>query len=514
MPAFTLLSGEAALLIRGHAGMSITALSPFFGETAGAAGALRPELSNDPAARRAAPLLAAPDVRVIHRIVTPGQALVSFVACWRRDGPAVAVVMPAGSGASKVDLLEGIPAYLAAWLPIAGSPHKEAVANLLPEPLPLAEFAGILHATDMYRRAKRLREASYDPDSVLQFSEQEFIDAAAAAARSSNAQFLLPAMLMTAPGLRDAWRPASRDDITALMRRGILAARSGSNGTSRDLAFGPSGEALGEAFASGVRGAAGLEVAVWTDGAARPVLRGSIVQGDRANHLIEVESSPTGQLMARHDACTYSQLASRLTSILLGPLAAPEVASSSTTAPTADASRPPAQAAAGPVCARCGFANPPGLKFCGGCGASLATTGPDLAGHDATRPAPARPDVADAADEPLIRPRSWFRAHAPARTFELKPGHVRSLAAVLRRIRDSNTVSEEAFKALHAALRVSGPGDTAWTVGLGSLQWAQLVNGKWTAAPDPAFCAIDGDALRALVTAAIVQQISERGGRA
>ena len=89
---------------------------------------------------------------------------------------------------------------------------------------------------------------------------------------------------------------------------------------------------------------------------------------------------------------------------------------------------------------------------------------------------------------------------------------MRSLAAVLRRIRDSNTVSEEAFKALHAALRVNGPGDTAWTVGLGSLQWAQLVDGKWTPASDPAFCAIDADALRELATAA--RQISQRRGHA
>jgi hypothetical protein len=101
-----------------------------------------------------------------------------------------------------------------------------------------------------------------------------------------------------------------------------------------------------------------------------------------------------------------------------------------------------------------------------------------------------------------VRVRDWFRFRAvQTRSIILLVNldDVRALAAKLREVRDSRRLSEEAFRNLHSALLFHGPDETLWTVGLGSLSFSRMTDGKWMASDPPKFLFLDAEMVKALV---------------
>jgi len=84
--------------------------------------------------------------------------------------------------------------------------------------------------------------------------------------------------------------------------------------------------------------------------------------------------------------------------------------------------------------------------------------------------------------------RAWLRSldRGGVRSVGIRPEHVVDVAAALRVVRDERLLPDDAFKSLQNwALRFPGSGASAWTVGLGSLSWNVLRDGKWEAADAP-----------------------------
>jgi hypothetical protein len=88
---------------------------------------------------------------------------------------------------------------------------------------------------------------------------------------------------------------------------------------------------------------------------------------------------------------------------------------------------------------------------------------------------------------------------APQSTATLDLSHITSLAAALRYARDQKLIPEDRFKSVHRLLLVKGQNDTVWTVGLGSLRWNRLANGKWETAEPPEHIYLDAQMLKAIV---------------
>jgi ribosomal protein L37E len=135
-------------------------------------------------------------------------------------------------------------------------------------------------------------------------------------------------------------------------------------------------------------------------------------------------------------------------------------------------------------CANCGN-SVPRAKFCNECGVPLAVPS---AASAATVPTPA---AAPPASSPRAAPgtvRAWLRSldRGGGHSVGVRPEHVVEVAAALRVVRDEQLLSEDAFKAVqNQALRFPGAGGTVWTVGLGSLRWNVLREGKWELAEAP-----------------------------
>lgn len=208
------------------------------------------------------------------------------------------------------------------------------------------------------------------------------------------------------------------------------------------------------------------------------------------------------------------------------------------------------------VCSHCGQVNPATMKFCGQCGnrllvePSVSSLSPQqgaspveqsgkswaIDNADPARvvrsaaressPAPASPAPAVMPQGPTVTVRRWFRMlsvaphvhfrfqHDPAdarrllvvehpgklpREVPIDGGQVQLLAQELRQIRDGKFISDEEFKALHAALRVRGADGALWTVGLASLRWNRLEQGRWVPAEAPEMVWLDMDLLQEAV---------------
>ena len=138
-------------------------------------------------------------------------------------------------------------------------------------------------------------------------------------------------------------------------------------------------------------------------------------------------------------------------------------------------------------------------KFCTECGASLtaaASASPAKPSAVVDPPAALPPAAPPPAAPPPVAPppaapgavRAWLRSldRGGVRSVGIRPDHVVEVAAALRVVRDERLLPDEAFKSLQNwALRFPGSGASAWTVGLGSLSWNMLRDGKWEPAAAP-----------------------------
>jgi hypothetical protein len=366
------------------------ALSPFrdelaqLGERGDAKDVRRTDAVAEPRFRDVAATLAAPDVRITHRLATAADAPVTFTACMRRDDAnRVVLVRSEGDGAVRIHVLGSIHAYLVSWLTVASSRAATPIPNDVPPPSPLGELMLALHTADTYRRAKRLREASYDTQGELTVTNEELATTLSDALTSRNAGWLLPAFLSLTPGIDAAHVVPRAPHVLSLATRTVLMPRPQGAGMAPRLAFGEAGTRLGEEFLGGVEFAAGLEIALWTPRGSTPYFRGFLAATPRANHLIEV-SAAGDDTHANHQAMTQRRLLVKLTALVTAALhpdapdrvlaRAAEDTPTTRTAATASKVPGPAQRAATEAkraCPSCGFANPFHMKFCGECGGSL-----------------------------------------------------------------------------------------------------------------------------------------------
>jgi hypothetical protein len=473
---------------------------------------------------KAASIAARPDVRLGHRYAS-GPSTGAFAAyCSRVHGEdAVAVVFPSADGAYLVRSFSSAAAYFSWWLNLLSSNADEPVGGSA-STLSLEALLYRLHAVDAYRRARYQSMLSYGPAKAGCIPVTEFVESMAKSAASRDLQWLLPSFLSLTPGLGARKLEPRPVHLKTLADAGYVIPGRDSKTQEKIFYFGDVLEQLGSEFIGGMDSAVGLEIAVLTERGGLPVLEGFLAPTRVANHLIEIEPGANGAVIAKHKAMTQRELYGRFVGLLSGALHpdAPKVALRRALLTARVTPRPEKQQraeAAEIVCADCGQANPVKMKFCGECGGRLVRETATSGKQPATRPAPpsksARTKRQRTRSGPTVR--QWFRM-TPRRWFpeiaSVERKHVEDLARLVRLLREKKLVAEPELKALHAALRLKGPGPNPWkpgiwTVGLGSLRWSRFDRGAWVPDNPPELVYLDAALLRAIAE----QKLSQSSAR-
>jgi hypothetical protein len=132
--------------------------------------------------------------------------------------------------------------------------------------------------------------------------------------------------------------------------------------------------------------------------------------------------------------------------------------------------------------------------------APAATQGAEIRRFEGVAPQPS--PQSSAQRSPRLTVRGWFRAltaSAGGGALPIELEHVRALAGVLWHLYEAKLISDHEFRALYAALCFKGPGDTLWTVELGSMRWQRREQGKWEPADAPEWVYLDMKLLEELV---------------
>ncbi|AXK40122.1 YrhB domain-containing protein [Crenobacter cavernae] len=500
-----------------------------------------------------AAILARPDLCITHRFAGASVPPAVFFACASHaEGQTFVVVAPEQDGRYALHAFDSAEAYLGWWFFRLSSASDRAISNDLPPTLPLPAFVYALHAVDAYRRAKYQSALSYGAADSLRVGQTEFIATMRDAIARRDLRWLLPAFIQLAPGVATLLKETPIEQLAVLQDAKFLLAQHDQDDGRDVFCFGDAAQRMGNEFIDGIGVAAGFRFEVLTELGALPLIEAFLAPTRLSNHLIELEPDGSGLGVAKHRALTQRELYIALAEMIAVALlpTAPKVALKRAILATAStqeqrdevlgvsneqrAAAPDArQASSQIVCSHCGQANPATMKFCGQCGSrllaepSVSSPSPEpgtppveqtgktstiesantaQSGEPAAAAAPARTVMPQSltksptSPEQRLTVRGWFRSlkRAESRDAMVELEDICALAAVLRHVRDQKLVPEETFKALHGALRVKGPEDTLWTVGLGSLSWSRLANGKWEPADPPEFAFLDEKTLRAM----------------
>ncbi|WAK02099.1 DNA polymerase III subunit beta family protein [Methylobacter sp. YRD-M1] len=497
---------------------------------------------------RVALVLARPDVCITHCYAGASVAPGGFTTCAKRTETNTFVVIEAlQDDRYSVRVFCSLDAYLEWWVALLSSPAENPIPKDLPPTLPLPAMVYALHAVDAYRRAKEQSLLSHGPADSLQVKQAEFAATMIEAVERRDLRCLLPSFLYLTPGVIALLKEPPQEPRAMLEEAEFLRPRRDPVSGQGVFIFGGSAQRMGTEFSDGITVAVGFGVEVWTEQEGPlPLIEAFLAPTRLTNRLIQIEPDASGFGMAKHQALTQRELYITLfemVAVALHPdapkvalkrallMAAPTQAQRPATvdpsnkqkADVASAQKTSSQI----VCSHCGQANPATMKFCGECGNRLS---PQTSVLPPAKPAAALKPLSrpSAPQGPTVTARQWFRTlsvvprvhyrfrYDPADARRLivveHPGRlpkeilledvaqVLFLAQLLRRIRDEKLVSEEEFKALHAALlRVRDADGAIWTVGLGSLRWSRLEQGRWVPAEAPEMVWLDLDLLQAAV---------------
>jgi len=356
------------------------------------------EVARHPLLTKAAPILARPTFRMLHR-TGGGAAPASHFAAYNNrnfDADAIVTVTPSFEDSLLIQLLDPLDDYCAWWTELLAAKVEDEPANLIPESLPLESFVYFLHAIDAYRRASYQSMLEYAPTDQLFLTAAEFTDSMVRSLRSRDLRWLLPAFLHLVPGLDLSGFDPREEHLAALADSGfLLAARDRETGQP-GLAFGEAGRSMGIEFHRTWLLAVGFELAALSPENAHPLSRGLLAPTALANHLVLLESVDQGRVGVHHEALSADSLRARLQELVTDALAGAAVAGVSAPATQSSASNlvcPSCRARVGgdarfcpscgkpmpapePVvpsfCPKCGARTQPGGRFCVRCGEALS----------------------------------------------------------------------------------------------------------------------------------------------
>lgn len=185
----------------------------------------------------------------------------------------------------------------------------------LPREWPVGAFIDAFHAVDRYRRGYAEAMLTGAPLGDLVVRARELVATLDAAAASDDLRWLLPAFLRLTPGVRAADVATGATQLGRLLSAGVFRDPEGT-GDDPTVRYGAVGRALGQEFARGWWGAAGVEHSLLLADGVHAMHRGFVAATALANHWFTVRDDAAGAAVLEHRPLAYDAAQERLLALL------------------------------------------------------------------------------------------------------------------------------------------------------------------------------------------------------
>lgn len=354
------------------------------------------ELLNNITFRKAAKIIASPDLIVVNRIGGGSVGLEEVRLLRRKDeGDLLAAVSEGENGSYIIKVFDNFTQYLNWWVEKFAGKNEETVANFIPPKVSLESFLFVLHAIDSFRRVSYQNMLEYKMGERASMRFSDFSSTMSASIKSRDIRWLLPAFMVMTPGL-DSYRLDMRPENVSILTEQNITANSKNPATGEDmLVFGEAGQAMGVEFYRTWMMSTGFEIRIMTPQGFKGIERMFLAPTALANHFVRLETLQDGRCMINHQAYTKEQLEVKLDEIFKKAFSVPVQAQvhapvqpqAHIPAPSPIPSQIPVQGQIpvqnqGPVpptgtgrCPKCGAGITPGMKFCNKCGTPFNAQG-------------------------------------------------------------------------------------------------------------------------------------------